>query len=301
MAIRLGPVIESWTSVAPLGVALYDLVTDARIVEGLRLTAQPVAGGRVTDAFQTVSGAYAFRGLDRMRHVEMPAEPRSDSPPVIRDFVVAVEDLRAQFLDTAFVVPVPTDGLVSQGTVFGPASPPSSPPAGELPLYLFSAPSRVLPSHVGVVRAQLADAATRTPAAHAVLEVTTNPLTTSSRRFTGVADAQGAVAVPIHYPRFAIPLGSLGSPPDPGTRGQPPADRTWPVEIRARFDPAAQEVIAGLTVPTIQSIVIQSFVDVWATAGTSAPQVSDDLQFGQDLILRTGGDPDSYLLIGSSP
>jgi hypothetical protein len=302
MAVGVGPIIESWTTTSPLGIALYDLITDARITEGLTLTARPLGGGKVSTGFQTMSGAYAFRGLDGMRHIEIPAEPPTNSPPPTRDFLITVADARDRFLDTALIVPVPTKGLVTQDVVFGPASLPASPPEADVPLYLFSAAVRTFPSHMAVVRAQLADAASRDPAANAVLEVSVNPLTAAVRRYTGVSDASGAVVVPFPYPRFGTTLGSLASPPAAGTRGQPPADRTWPVEIRARYDQGSQLRFEDVSVPTIQSILAQPSVDVReAAAGPGQPQLSTDLRFGEDLILRSDEDPDSYLLIEPSP
>src|SRR5690606_17690394 len=125
------------------GVAVHDLVTDARIVDGLRVVAWPADGGRVTTAFQTASGAYAFRGLDGMARLESPpaadsADPAADpdAPPDPCPFVVLLTDRRARYLDTAFVVSVPTDGLVTRGDVLDAGGGETD----DLPLYLFPSP-----------------------------------------------------------------------------------------------------------------------------------------------------------------
>lgn len=289
----------------PLGVALHDLVTDSRVVDGLRVVARPLAGEGLTRAFQTRSGAYAFRGLEGMRSVEFPELDGADAGgrPVDSEFLVGVVDLRGRFVATVLRVTVPTSGLLSQGAVLSPESPPGdeSPPAGDLPIYLFSSPSRSLPGHVAAVRGQLVDAVSKQPAAFGRLEVVVNSAQPGRRRYVGIADSTGAVVVSVAYPRFDSVAGRLGSPPGPGTRGQPPATRTWPVEISARHEPERLELHSGLPAPTLDSVFSQGEALIWPTRdGPPHASLHAELRYGTDLVLRTDGDPDSHVLVGGS-
>src|SRR5207248_5786205 len=138
---------------------------DTQVSEGLTVTARP-QGTRlaVTDAFRTASGVYAFQGLPGMRAVEYPAQDTDPvgSPPVTRRFIVEVTDQERRFLPMVLSVELPYRGVFPTGTH-------SSPLGHQLPgVYLFSSPTRPAMPSLAVVRAQLVDADTRQPAAHAL-------------------------------------------------------------------------------------------------------------------------------------
>jgi hypothetical protein len=289
---------ESVRVVTPLGVALHDLLSDARITDGLVVTARPLAGGRVTRAFQTRSGAHAFRGLDGLLSVELPdpAEPEG-GVPAVRDFHVTVVDVRGRFLPLVLEVPAPTRGLVTQAVLGGTSA---SLLPDDLPVYLFSAPTRPLPAHLAAVRAQLVDQRDGGPAAFAWMEVLVGPAGPGRRRHIGLAGEDGAVVVPFAYPRFSTVPGGLGSIPAAGTRGEPTADREWPVEIRVHAEPDVLVRPAGLPAPVLSSVLAQARCPVWpTTAGMPADSLDADLRYGSDLVLRTAGDPLSRLLVGT--
>lgn len=304
MTVSSGPVSEAVRTFTPLGVAFHDLVSDSRIVDGLRVDARPLAGGRVTRAFQTKSGGYAFRGLDGMRSVEFPESDsvKIDSPPVGSDFLVAVVDLRDRFVATVLRVTAPTHGLLSQAGVLSSHSLAwgDSLPDSDLPIYLFSSPSRALPSHVAAVRGQLIEATGGQPAAFCRVEVIVNPGQPGRRRYVGVADSTGAVLVPVAYPRFGTVGGSVASPPAAGTRGDAPANRSWPVEIRVRYEPERLSHHPELPAPTLDSVFSQDEALVWPTReGPPHTSLHAQLRYGADLVLRTDGE--SHVLVGGSP
>jgi hypothetical protein len=298
-----GPdVVELVRVFTPLGLALHDLVSDTRVVEGLSVDARPVGGGRVSAAFQTKSGAYAFRGLEGMRAVELPAAGEPGSLPAGRDFDVSVVDLRGRFVPMVLRVPVPTDGLVTQTVLelMG-GVPTASVTPDELPLYLFSSPSRALPTHLAVVRAQLADDASGAPASFARLEVVVDPDGPGRRRYSGVSDETGAVVVPFAYPRFGAVPGGMASVPAAGTRGEPTTERTWPLRVLVHYDPDVLVHPPGLPAPVLHSVLAQRQGQVRATAGGPAgASLEATLQYSAELVLRTTGDRESRLLVGAA-
>jgi hypothetical protein len=292
-------VVESVRVFTPLGLALHDLVSDTRVVEGLQVDARPVGGGRVSAAFQTRSGAYAFRGLEGMRPVELPAAGDPGSIPPARDFDVGVLDLRGRFVPTVLRVPVPTDGLVTQA-VLGLAgdAPTGSVPLDDLPIYLFSSPSRALPAHLATVRAQLADDTSGAPAAFVRLEVVVDPDGPGRRRYSGISDETGAVVVPFAYPRFGSIPGPIASVAAAGTRGEPTTEQEWPLRILVHYDPDALVRPPGLPAPVLDGVLAQRQGTVRSTAGgPAAASLEATLRYGAELVLRTTGDKQSRLLI----
>jgi hypothetical protein len=144
---------------------------------------------------------------------------------------------------------------------------------------------------LAVVRAQLVDAATHQPAAHALMTVHILGQTVAY----GLADAYGGIAVLFPYPAFTTVAG--GSPP--GTPLAPGGVQHWEVSIGVRYAPAALAVPPGATLPDLRSIVSQAPGTIWTTvASQSLSLLSAELMFGQELVLRT--DETSVLLIGAA-
>lgn len=290
-----------------LGVAVHDLITDARVADGLRVRAWPLDGGRVTAATQTASGAYGFHGLDGMRRFERPSADDPDPDDVDdadrRTFVVEVVDRKRRYLDLVLTVQVPRDAPLLRGDVLdGDAG------LDELPLYLFPAPQRPVPTHLAAIRADVADQATGEPVPWCRIDVVVDP-DGAARRSVGIADASGSVLLAVPYPRFPAPTSGTAAPgepyepPVPGTRGTPVVGRTWPITVSVRSQPDLLVQPPGARAPALDGVLGQGATDLWATsAGPPGPELSTDLHHGVDLILHTDGDPASRLLIeGASP
>jgi hypothetical protein len=288
--------LEQVCSGTALGLAVHDLLTDTRVADGLLVQARPARGGRTTPAFTTRSGAYAFRGLDGMRSVELPGPGDAGPPLVPRDFDVSIVDLKGRFVAAVLRVPVPTQGLVTHHVL---GLPGGSTPTEDLPIYLFSAPTRALPAHLAAVRADLVDGEGE-PAAFARLTVLLDPDGPAERRHSGVADAAGAVVVAFPFPRFTGVAGPPGSLPSAGTHGQPTAARTWPARVLVHHDPAVLLHPADLPAPTLDTVLAQRPGRLQATTTGPALEFLDvTVPYGSELVLRTSGDPRSRLLVAA--
>jgi hypothetical protein len=222
-----------------------------------------------------------------MRAVEYPAQDTDPvgSPPASRRFIIEVTDQERRFLPMVLSVELPYRGVF-------PTETPSSPLGHRLPgVYLFSSPTRPAMPSLAVVRAQLVDADTRQPAAHALMTVRVPGQTVAY----GLADARGGIAVLFPYPAFTAVVG--GSPP--GTPLATGGLQHWEVNIGIRYEPSALTVPPGATQPELRSIVSQAPGIIWATeASQPLSLLAAELMFGQELVLRT--DETSVLLIGAA-
>jgi hypothetical protein len=275
---------ERLTIFTPLGIRFWDPARETQVTDGLIVTARPPGMQHATiRAFRTASGVYAFQGLPGLHAVEYPTEERDlvQSPLVPTRFIIEVVDAQRRFLPAAFGVDVPYLGVFPTETL--------SRPLGKRPpgFYLFSSPTRPVPSSLAVVRAQLVelvDAMTQRPAAHAVLEITLP----NQKRVYGVADERGCAAVLFPYPPFTGVPG-ISSPP-----GSPPVVRQqgWEVEIHIRYAPATLSVPVGSTIPDLRSIFQQAPGVMWSTLATHTEhpvaRLFAELVFGQELVLRSG-------------
>jgi hypothetical protein len=282
----LGPGADVVTIFTPLGIRFWDTSRDVAVTDALEVVAWPPSQPeRKRAAVRSLSGIYAFHGLPGMRDVEYPEDPDALqlSPPVQRRFVVSVSDARRRFLPVVFSVDLPQFGIYPSSTV-----PPGGPPIPGL--YLFSSPTRPAGA-LAVVRAQLAEDATGTPAAHAVVEVEAP----QGQLFHGIADENGSVAVMFSYPRFRT--GATSSPPGVA---EAPGTQTWPLTVRVRYSPFLQTPVQGSKLPDLRSILGQSDARLQATTSTSSltNEISAELEFGRELILRTLGLP--YLVVGAA-
>lgn len=280
--------LESLTTRTLLGIRFWDPATDRQVSDGLQVSAWPETAPELkVRAFRTASGNFAFQNLPGMRAFEYPTNDEDAllfSPPLPRPFLVEVEDRRGSFMPICFRVELPlADGGLYQPTPLG------SPLGDEPPrFYLFSSPARPAPPGLAAISATLTAPDDQTPAAYALLEVAEN-----GRRWYGLTDTRGCVAILFPYPTFITALGA--SPP-----GLPPSQQRWPLTIRARHDP---NLIANLEEgqhPTLRQIRNQPDTLLWPTvAGPAATTLSTELTYGQELILRTGSQ--SNLWSGSEP
>jgi hypothetical protein len=277
-------VVETVTRFTPLGVRFWDAGAQRPVREGLRVTAWPkgAAGAAGTTAFRTASGVYAFLGLPGLRDVEWGAAPTSGPGvrPIQQRYLVAVEDAADRFVPTAFEIALPRE----KRGVFPPAFNGGGFDEPVPGFHLFSAPSRTVPPGLAVVRAQLEDARTGGPAAHAVLEVEVDGET-----WHGLADASGAVAALFPVPPFHHTL--TGEFPE----GRVPLHtHTWPLTVRVRYAPAAVAHAPEAGVPLLKSLFDQPAGRLHAVAPgggapPAAPTLAATLVYGREAVLRTEG------------
>lgn len=281
-------IIERQTIFTPLGIRFWDPATDSQVAHGLRVRAWPDgATAPVRTAFRTASGIYAFQGLPGLRELEYPAANGGGqaSPPALERFVVAVEDEQRRFLPVTLRVDAPFTGIYPTGL-------PASPPGAALPgLFLFSAPWRSA-AGLAVVRADLVRRSTGQPAAWAVLELDL----ADGGVWHGIADERGRVAVFLPPPPFQATLGS--SPPGPQA---PPQAQQWPLTARVLYQPSHLELPAGAEQPDLRTILTQAGGVLWAdAAGLPVATLPATLNFGQPLILRSTGQPETRLLVDAA-
>ena len=275
-------VVDTVTRFTPLGVRFWDAALARPVTGGLRLTAWPEGmAGEGTQAFRTASGVYAFQGLPGLRDVEVGAAP-TDGPDVLgtqRRYVVRVDDLEGRFLPTAFVLDLPRE---DRG-VYPPAPAGSFEDAAPSGFFLFPRAERAIPATAARVFAQLEDAETGEPAAHAMLEVEVEGET-----YVGLADARGAALVAFPYPAFRHTLS--GSFPSGGT---PLHEYGWPITARVRWAPGL-EPVPEARLPLLSAVSTQPFAAVYPRVPTSLDPVEPEdaleetLTFGRAAVLRSG-------------
>lgn len=279
-------IIETQTVHTPLGFRFWDPVTNQQIGDSLLVTARPEeGGGPVVKAFLTASRFFAFPQLPGLETVGASSLLAVVSSPERRGFIIEVLDRQHRYQPVVFTVQLP---LAEPGLYLGstPASPPGEKPRG---FCLFSAPTRAVSPGCASVRAELFDSLRQTPAAHALLEVEVGGET-----WFGLADEVGRVAILLPYPPSNLTLGS--SPPS----GPPLSQQQWPVRVRVRSEPGALRFPAQSTRPDLRSIRDQSMGLIHATLpvagpGTPGPTLSATLNFGRDLVLRTGTQPNLWI------
>ena len=275
--------LETVTRTALLGVRFWDRVSGQLIADGL----QVVETATGTAALSGPSGVFAVHDLPGLQASAFGSGDDAfwSSPPVEEYCVFHVTDTQGRFLPFAFTADVPVRGLFADDC--GVVASPHDATTGAVPL--FSTPSRVAPSGIAAVRADLKDAVTGDEAAWAVLEVSLN----GAAVYRGVADEHGRTAVLLPYPKPPW----HASPP-PGSRAL--SDQTWPVTLSVRYsgasasppfpDPASGEP------PDLCAVLTQPAGTLLASASPEAPLGAQTLVFGRELVLRTGDGPDLLVL-----
>jgi hypothetical protein len=256
-------VLESTTSLAPLGVRFVDDVTGAIVSEGLTVL-YPRAGTDVpARAAVNHAGVFVMRRFAGIGEVE---RGRGDdafwsSPLPSVTATIAVHDTLGRYHDFTFDAHVPTRGLFAPSC----GSPPS-PPAAEPAVPLLATPARVVPAGTAVLRASVRDAQTGAPASWALL-------TTGAGR--GVADARGEVAVLFPYP----PLASFAGSPPSSTR-RPLLDERWSISIEAFYD----RLPAGET-PDLCDVLGQRRADTLQQLSPPTVVAPQTLTYGRELVV----------------
>lgn len=286
--------VETLTRFTPLGIRFWDPSSARPVREGLRVRAWPEgAAGSGRQAFRTVSGVYAFSGLPGLEAVEWGEAPSSgpEVVPLQRRFVVAVEDPRGRFLPAAFVLDLPREERGPYPAVEAGSLPEDSVPG----VPLFSAPARPVPPGAAAVRAELRDAATGEPAAHALLEVEVD-----GESWLGLADGGGRVAVYFPVPTFRHVL--VGSFPEGGA---PPHEHTWELTIRVRWASGAVSVAPEGGFPLLATVsdqppgLLHGEAPGSLVPGEAVDALSETLVHGRETVVRSRGS--SFLLVSSAP
>lgn len=281
---------EKITIFTPLGIRFWDPVQKVQITDNLTVRAIPEdTRYPIVNAFRTASGIYAFQGLPGLHGIEYPENKRK--PNLTKSFIIDIKDNLNRFLPVIFSVSLP---LSYKGIYLTYSQ--NSLPLDDLPgFFLFSAPTRSISSGIAAVRGQLIVKSTNLPAAHAVLEVQVD-----GKKWYGIADDRGCIAVMFPYPAFLSKL--MASPSNerlPLSLNQ----QHWNLTIRVRY---AQDVLKypqGINIPYLSSILNQPLGLIWSTIERYAPEMSLNLIFDQENILHTGGLSESIMWIdtGTSP
>ena len=297
--------VERLTLVTAFGLSLWDPVVGRPVSDGLTVRvhalgtpppAPPAPAGALrllaaVEARPNRSGVFVARGLPGLRAFEEPpagVDPWA-APPAPRPFLAEVRDPAGRYGDFALRLALPAPrGLVRApcGDALwpadaGPPSPPDGPAAGPpARIPLLPAPAYPVPPGMAAVRATLLDAATRAPAAGAVLEVR------HLGRLLGraVADARGEVLAVLAYPEPdpPPPLSPPASPP------VPPPPVAWPLAVAVRWrrdlprhaTDAARPALAELC-----ALLVQPVVPVRVATAPPAPLGAVTLHPGEDLVL----------------
>jgi hypothetical protein len=283
-------VIDSITSVTPLGVRFWDEVTGGPIRDGLSVCAYAVAGSlskvqTLADnrqvmtvvapriqAFPNRQGVYVLRNLPGLRVVEQGAGDANYWANVrTRAFAVEVVDTFRRFQPCSFVANLPTQGL------FRLHCPPVNTAADTVSesFTLYSAPGRVAAGPMAVLRADLWDPEANMPAAWALLEAQV----AGQPPARGYADFNGHVVLIFPLPE---PVNTaLSSPASPlGTATTPLTQQVWQVQLQAAY----QRLSPIPAMPDLCAIFAQQAATLWMDATQRQPITSATLKFGQELV-----------------
>jgi hypothetical protein len=277
--------VETVTRFTPVGIRLWDFVTQRVVSDGMTVA---VEGEPLAQVTVNRHGVFAVSNLTGLRAREFgETDDVGGSPPttVATDIRVSVDDQNGWFLPFSFTVSAPTDEVAA--FTCPETSPPEIAPAEgrwvqlntPLPaIPLFSACTRPIPAGLGVVRAQLwcvdptSSPLTVRPAAGALLDVFAQGLVAT---VTGIADKCGRVVVALPYP--PAPIG-FRSPPSRASL----ANQAWPIAVSVRY---SQGAVSDPDYPDLCSLLRQP-------KATLDPVVSTSLSYGLDLNLEAAsGEP----------
>src|SRR5579864_1984924 len=290
-------VIETVTSVTPLGVRFWDEVTASPIRDALNVSAYAVAGAlskvqtlpdnrqvmravapRI-QAFPNHQGVYVLRNLPGLRTAEQGAGDANYWANVkTRAFAVEVVDTLRRFQPCSFVADLPAQGLFRLSCQ--PANAPlDATPAG---VTLYSAPGRQAPGAAAVLHADLWDLEANIPAAWAFLEAQV----AGQPPARGYADFNGHVTIIFPLPE---PVNTALSSPTapPGTATTPLTRQVWQVQLQAAY----QRLSPIPAVPDLCAIFAQPAATLWMDSTKHQPFTSAMLQFGQELVVQSQKDP----------
>jgi hypothetical protein len=264
-------VLEQVTLIAPFGVRFWDVAAVAPAEGRLSVAGYPDSFPELrTLGVENHSGVFCFSGLPGLRMFESGAGDNDfghDNPPTV-PYTFKLSDPESRYLPYSFAAGLPVRGLF--GMWQSPLSSGLTPDPTWLPV--FSSPSRVVPGPVGMVRAQLWDDITRGPASCAILTAQVEGLPPA----TALADENGAVSLSQPYPE------PIDSGPTSPLRAPTLTEQSWPVEIAVYFSHRTHD-----SEPYLEEILQQSAGVVWRDTSHASPANRFNLQYGQDLVLRS--------------
>ncbi|MEM6353986.1 MAG: hypothetical protein AAF766_24855 [Cyanobacteria bacterium P01_D01_bin.14] len=311
-----------------LGIRFWDRLIEQPIAQGLQVMAQRVDGptptrrlGKPVLGRITPSGTVAFFGLSALERLPAGSETLDLSTLEPQYAAIDLVDLRGRYLPMSFVVQIPWPGPFLGE--LQPEDDASSSAAAEedaaedkkswltTPLlrpdftkkepltdsdekerspgvYLWSAPTRIVPPGTTTIRAQLVLGAgdDPPPAAHALVEVVqSGDSMPPDFNYFGLADERGSLLLPLPYP----PINNDFKLP-------PLATQTFNLTLRVYYDPARQQTLPGSAVPRLTTLLGQDQAASATSIGThfdgaglqTADSLAVALPFDQPLVLRTG-------------
>lgn len=269
------PRLDSPTRVAAFGARFSDPACSRTLNDGLAVSLFPAALPLLRrEAIANASGVFSIPQVPGLRAFELSdgrGKAWTDALAAPQAFVIEIRDRLDRFHAVSMKVSLPTPGPFGSGTSV--AGLPALVP-------LLIAPGRRAPPAVAVLRADLGDArsAKSTPLRHALLAVDCNGKEVGS----GIADAQGRVAVMFAYP-------------------EPTLDAlfAWPVTLRLycdRPDKGFADSGGATPLPDLQALQSQRNSSSWQLfgswdAGTATGVALDvrTLQLGHELVVQTTG------------
>ena len=269
-----------------LGIRFWDRLIASPITDGLYVTAQRLSDdrsqrlGRAVIGRGTPSGAIAFFGLAAEEYVgDEPHQQIWATVPSNRLIAIDLIDRLGRYLPMSFVAQLPFQGAFrGRGDwLTTPLLRPIPNEGEEMGVYLWSAPTRSLPSNYAGIYAQIVVGADGelAPASHALVEVSqsmdgmTMP---GTFQYFGITDSQGMLTLPLPYPPIS----------DPDNGSYPPLEQQlFPLDITVRYNSTEQETLSHSAVPNLESIFTQSPADIginWNTETGSVLQTSSSLR-----------------------
>jgi hypothetical protein len=286
-------VIESITSVTPMGVRFWDEVTSSPIRDGLSVSAYAIADSlsRIqtladnrqvmtvvaprVQGFPNRRGVYVLRKLPGLRMAEQGAGDANYWASVrTHAFAIEVVDTYQRFQPCSFVANLPAQGMFRLNCLPMNAPPGASPES----VTLYTAPGRVTPGAMAVLRADLWDMEANIPAAWALLEaqIAGQPPARGYANFNG----QVTIIFPIPEP-VNTALSSPGAPL--GTTAIPLTQQVWQVQLQAAY----QRLSPIPAIPDLCAIFAQQAATLWMDSTQRQPITSATLKFGQELVVRS--------------
>jgi hypothetical protein len=298
-----GLVIERLTRVAPLGLRFWDPVTSTVIGSGLIVSAYlPSQPDQRFQADANRSGVYVFHHLPLLQEIENGSgdvDYWANLPHPLA-FRIEVSDPGGRFLPLSFSVNLPHHGLYAPDckAILSLLLPNPYQDAAQSNLIpLFSAPTRIVPAGMAVVRSELHLFGSNQPVAWALIEVTPP----GRAPVLGVSNNKGQVAVLFPYPE-PQQIGT-GSPPGPGS---PPSgrrsltDQFWQVKVQVFAEPGGpvtspvQSPVSGTAdlsdLPDLCQVLKQLEsppAQAWAALSPLIPLGDQTLEYGKELIISS--------------
>jgi hypothetical protein len=179
--------------------------------------------------------------------------------------------------------------LPNLGLAFPACLPVTSPPGEATPgIPLFTAVPRIPPAGMAVLRADVWDASSNTPASWALLEAGVN-----GGVYYGLTDQAGKLLMIFPYPEPVVfSPGAVASPPVVA-----PGNFKWSIRLKAYYQPVRQIP----AVPDLCDVLHQPPAPLWSDTSLAQPLAPLTLVFGRELIVRSwnvaNGSPMSTLLL----